>query len=56
MTFMIGQGFPRAARDWVGAKTQVFARSAASLVMTGSERGIVVELFRGRTDVVDFVP
>ncbi|WP_277873530.1 hypothetical protein [Paraburkholderia sp. RAU2J] len=44
MTFMIGQGFPRAARDSVGARLQGIARAAVSLTMTGLKRGIVVDL------------
>src|SRR6266702_115909 len=50
MTFMIGLEIPGAARDSVGAKNQLFARPAVSLVMTGSERGIVVDLSRWRTE------
>jgi hypothetical protein len=50
MTFMIGQGFPRAAQDQVGAQSQVCARSAVPLVKTGSERGIVVDLYGARTE------
>src|SRR3569623_3394386 len=50
MTFMIGQGFLARRETGLTQRPQAIARPAASLVMTGSERGIVVDLAAGRTE------